>query len=304
VSMVYGVKGAVAPVLVAQEQGFFARHGLELQPTYVESGSQPTPTLLSGQVQIFYGTGEGVSAKLAGADVLYITSLTKPTAWQMFTTSDVTNFDSLRGKKIGSPGALGTSGRSSLLFLLAKHGLKPSDVTIVQTGNGTQGLAALQAHAVDATMLSASDAGTAKKLGLHALATARDEGWDFISGAGLVQRSYFTSHRNTLAQFLQAQVEGTAEYLKNPDVAKKVIGQYMKIDDPAVLTDTYNAYAGEFLRVPAVTEQSVQAALDGLVDTVPAAKTAKATDFYDNSLVSELQSSGFIDKAWAGVQAR
>lgn len=35
--------------------------------------------------------------------------------------------------------------------------------------------------------------------------------------------------RNTLARFLEAQVEGTAEYLKNPEVAKKVIGQYMKI---------------------------------------------------------------------------
>ncbi|HEX6510834.1 MAG TPA: ABC transporter substrate-binding protein [Chloroflexota bacterium] len=302
INMVHAVTAiTVMPLYLARDEGMFGKYGLNVNISYVQSGSQPTATLLSGETQIFYGTGEGVTSKLAGADVTYVTQLTKPTPWQMFSHKDVTNVEQLRGKKIGSPGGLGTSGRSALLFMLAKHGLTPNDVSIVQTGNGAQGLAALIAHGVDATMVASDVVEAQKQPDLHSLGVARDDGWQFVSGSGLVQRSYLASHRDALVRFIQAQIEGAAEYHKNPDAAKKSFAQAARLTDQSVIDGNYESYLAEFLRVPAMNDQSVQAELDSLGDTVPNAKNAKPAQFYDNSLVSELQSNGFIDKVWAGV---
>ena len=45
-------------------------------------------------------------------------------------------------------------------------------------------------------------------------------------------------------------------------------------------------------------ETGVQVVLDELARQIPKAKEAKPSDFYDNSLVRELQAEGFIDQVF------
>src|SRR5690349_2407189 len=67
------ISGAMAPLWVAQEGGYFKREGLDTELLYIGGGSLLIQSMLSGDVPLAYGPSVPViNAALRGADLVFI----------------------------------------------------------------------------------------------------------------------------------------------------------------------------------------------------------------------------------------
>ena len=75
-----------------------------------------------------------------------------------------------------------------------------------------------------------------------------------------------------------------------------MIGKYTKTTDRDDLEDSYRTFLPAWEKLPVVPTAAVQTMLN--FATHPAAKTAKAENFIDNSALLELERSGFVDRLY------
>jgi hypothetical protein len=75
-----------------------------------------------------------------------------------------------------------------------------------------------------------------------------------------------------------------------------VIGKYTKTTDQEDLRETYETFVKVWERTPYVSAAAVQNVLNFAKH--PAAKTAKPEQFIDNSILAELERSGFVNQLY------
>ena len=129
------------PMIIAQEKGYFAAQGLEVELIYFRNITEMVPLLASGDLDIAIGShsanlfnamGSGMPIKLIGGVTKY------PEGWEeyyairkeLFDSGEVTEFADLSGRKIAI-NAFGTFGEFLLMQLLAQADLSIDDVELV-----------------------------------------------------------------------------------------------------------------------------------------------------------------------------
>jgi len=109
-------------------------------------------------------------------------------------------------------------------------------------------------------------------------------------------REFMKSQRDQVRRFLQGYIEGIKIARNDAELAKQVIAKYTKTDDKQDLDDSYKTNFSAWDRAPYVSLPAVQTMLN--FANHPAGKSAKPEQFVDNSVVAELEKSGFIDRLY------
>jgi hypothetical protein len=115
-------------------------------------------------------------------------------------------------------------------------------------------------------------------------------------------KAYLTRHRDTALKAVKGIIEGIAFIAqeRNASDVKRVLGKYLKFDDPAKTEDAYKSLKGYALNIrkPYPTNEGVNSLINFLAKFNP--KVAKVTvqDVVDASLVGELDRTGFIDAVY------
>ena len=142
------------PLTVAEQLGYFKAEGLDVTIVDFAGGSKALQAVIGGSADVVSGAFEHtinmqfkgqflrafVLQGLAPQIVLGINPKTMP---------DFKTMADLKGKKIGVT-APGSSTNVMVNFVLAKAGLKPSDVSIVGVGAGNGAVAAMRSGQIDA----------------------------------------------------------------------------------------------------------------------------------------------------------
>jgi len=145
-----GVDPAFAQFYVAKEGGLFEKNGLDVTINTGPSGSAMVPFLVNNQVQAAYGSDlAGVINHQVDKNIVAVADGTYLANWESVIGRDIDSLEGLKGKKIGVT-APGSSTNVLANFVLAKAGLKPSDVSIIGVGAGSGAVAAMRAGQVDA----------------------------------------------------------------------------------------------------------------------------------------------------------
>ena len=142
------------PLTIAEQLGYFKAEGLELQIVDFAGGSQALRALVGGSADVVSGAFEhtiNMQAKgqrlraivLMGRAPQIVFGVNPKTMPNYKTVAD------LKGKKIGVT-APGSSTNVMANFVLAKAGLKPSDVSFIGVGAGSGAVAAMRAGQIDA----------------------------------------------------------------------------------------------------------------------------------------------------------
>jgi hypothetical protein len=106
---------------------------------------------------------------------------------------------------------------------------------------------------------------------------------------------YLKNNPNTVYALLKATAEGVVMSRNDPRVAKKTIAKYGKIDDPATIDGTYDAFAPYWAMSLAIRPEAIRAQFKYLDEKeFPNAKNADPKDFFDSSFVDSLAKSGFL----------
>ncbi len=289
---------SVAPY--AFEKGLFEKHGLEVNLTYINSGSKAATALVAGDVDFCQIAGAAVvNAAVAGEDVAIIGGLFNTYVYSLMVVPDIELVEDLRGEALAISRA-GSASDAAIRAALKGLGLTPDeDVAIMAVGGQGERLAAMETGSVVGTVVSVPQTVEAKEQGYRELLDMSKLGTPYQHTAIATTHSYIEANRETTLNFMKAIAEAIALMKQDRDGAIEVMGQYLLLDveeDAPSLNEAYDVLIQNYLpQVPSPTVEGVQTLLDGLVAENPAAAETDPAVAVDLSIVEELESGGFID---------
>ena len=289
------ISGAMSSLWVAQEGGYFKREGLDTELLYIGGGSLLIQSMLSGEVPFAYGPSVPViNASLRGADLVLIGNTGNALVFSIMSRPEIKQPAQLKGKKVGVT-RLGGSTDWALDAAAKQWSLERGrDLVVIQTGGMPEGLAALVSGALDAVVLSPPSNFRAMKAGMHELADVGQLGIVFPNTPLSTTRSFIRSNRDTALRFLRGFSHGLNRLRTDKEFSMKVLSKYTKVTDPETLAQLHQTYGVRYSgdRIPYVRAEGV----DEILKRTPGkeARDAKAVEFIDNSLLKELEQSGWF----------
>jgi len=291
-----GLSGNVLTPWAAYLGGYFAEHGLAVDGL-VDVGSSTTAvqSLLAHDLDVInIAPNAAIEASLKGDTTLVAIANPPPgTGFWLYAQPDIGSVDDLRGKLVAA-NQPGSSSYFAVEYALREQGLEVGrDYDILSVGNSSAQLAALQQGQVQASVFSAPTTALARRGGFVELLDLNAVPYN--ANGPVVRREALDdpAGHDALVRYLAASVDAIARLRQDPEFGYQVLGAYLKVSDRGILDEVYQAYLPK--RVPLVVPEGIALVLAGIASRDPAAHDAAPHRFYDNSIVEELQRSGYID---------
>jgi NitT/TauT family transport system substrate-binding protein len=292
------VTGAQSGVYIAQEEGIFKKHGLDVELIHIPSSSRGIQAILAGEIGMSYMDGlNAVQANLKGANLALIAGATNRLVFSLMSKPEIKKVADLRGKKIGIT-RIGSSTHTASLYALNQAGLKPSDYQILPLVEVPNILTALMAGQIDAGIVSPPTNSRARKAGFNELVNLPKEGPEYVSVAIGTSRAFIKSNEETARRVVRAYAEAVHLFKTNKAVAVRVLQKYTRVNDADILEDAYNQFQEYLVNAPYVSRKGMEAVISELAEREPAAKQAKPEDFTDMRFVAELEKAGVFKNYW------
>jgi ABC-type nitrate/sulfonate/bicarbonate transport system substrate-binding protein len=202
------------PIWVAQEKGFFARHGVAPIITPTPSSAFQLQNLIEGKFDIAmtaidnliaYREGQG-EAKVDGPDLIAFMGGDNGFL-NLVATPEVSGFADLRGKTL-SVDALTTGYAFVLLEMMERAGLRMGrDYNVVRAGGVLQRFQALLKREHDATLLLSPFEVEAQARGFTVVASATKVLGAYQGLVGGARRSWAEANRDTVVGYIRAYAE-------------------------------------------------------------------------------------------------
>jgi len=143
-----GVDPVFSAYYVAQQEGLFKKHGLDVRINTGPSGSAMVAFLVNGQIESAFGSEiAGVANHNLDPNVVVVAQATRLVRWIAVVGRNIETLDQLKGKKVGV--ARGSGGEVFWLAMIDKLKLNPADYTIVNV-EAPEMVAALERGNIDA----------------------------------------------------------------------------------------------------------------------------------------------------------
>jgi NitT/TauT family transport system substrate-binding protein len=288
--------GEFSQAYIAQKKGFFEKYGLNVELIYFQGGAQVIQAMLGGDLPMTVTAGpEGVVAKLQGGDIALLATNNPTMHFTLLVSPEIKKAEDLRGKKIGIS-RFGSATDFSLRYILKSLGISERELNIVQIGDNPSRLAALKSRAIEASVFTTPNSVRARKAGFIPMVDAYKLGLKFHGSGIAANGAFLREHRPVVEQFFKGFLEGVAFAKTHKAESLALIKDFLKLKDQDEVEDTYKIIIEEIQpRKPYPLKEGVETVLRNIEATIPKAKTVKAEDLIDDSVVRKLDQSGFID---------
>ncbi len=267
---------------------------------YVLTGARTIQALVAGSVQFAQGVSSRTvpSAVLGGADAILIANFVDKLLFTMHSAPEINSMQDLKGKVVGVSGIGGSTDFATRLALRDAGLVPDKDVAIRGVGGVAETVVAMKAKVVQAGTLSPPSSFVAQKAGFKILFDMSSLGVDYVSSGLGVKKASIVSNREQSKQFLMAMIEGAKILKTDEEFSLRVLAKHTRISDREVLKQSYNYMRPYFLKVPYPSFRSIKDTLDILAKDIPKAKDADPADFIDNSVLKEIEASGYIESVY------
>jgi ABC-type nitrate/sulfonate/bicarbonate transport system substrate-binding protein len=288
-NVTYGaLVGSFLPLWMAKELGGFEKYGVSVEMQFVETNNA-VAAMIAKQIDVMEVSAAPVitADTNGGTDLVMIASALNHPILALYAAPSITNAEQLKGKIMGSdkPGTPVDYAANVALSLLK---LKPTDVQIRPFGPN-QILPAMLTGQLPAGMLAPPETYEAEAKGFHVLQDIYSQPYQNVALVAL--KSRLDELSAGIKPLLAAYRDGIAAITAQPDLTKKVQGQYAKVTDPDILQKNQEFYTktAPFQKDMQPTMEGIQAMIDFLGDRVtPKAKGRKAAEFVDTRFLSDL----------------
>ncbi len=290
------------PLTIAEQLGYFKAEGLDVTIVDFAGGSRALQAVVGGSADVVSGAfehtvnmqfkGQRMRAfVLQGAAPQIVLGINPKTMAGFKTIAD------LKGKKVGVT-APGSSTNVMLNFVLAKAGLKPSDVSVIGVGAGNGAVAAMRAGQIDAmsnldpviTLLQRS--GDLKIISDTRVVAESEKvfGGPMPAACMYAMQTFINSNPNTTQALANAIVRADKWIQKAgaADIIKTVPESFL-MGDRAVYIDAFLAAKGALSADGMIPEKGAQTAFRALasVDDQLAAAKLDLNAVYTNDFVKK-----------------
>jgi NitT/TauT family transport system substrate-binding protein len=294
------------PYIVAKEEGIFAKHGLDAD-LYITAGAAQTVRASGVNVPAQYvrpdegeadiSTGGGSPTIVARTtnvrerDRVILATTDHIVRWHVFAKPEITRLEQLKGKRLGVSGYGSCSGFIGRL-IAQKMGWNPEqDLSILY---GSLGVKWLQDGVVDAVVLDETPFAYARQIGLKPLVDLREWNAPIPCSGVSATRTWLQqgNNRDKAKRFLMSLVESIALMKKDQAVVNRAIAKWYGITDPQRQQLMWEG-AKEMPAKPYPAVDGIKKVME--LYNYHEMRLHKAEDFYDDTIMREIDKSGFID---------
>jgi ABC-type nitrate/sulfonate/bicarbonate transport system substrate-binding protein len=283
--------GQFAPLWVTKEAKLFEKYGNQVQLIFIQGATSAAAALTSGDAQVGMFSPQ-VVISTPGLDLVMFGRLGNTMDNRIFARKGIKTLKEVKRIAISR---FGSNADFAARYLLQREGLRPDvDVALLQVGNQSNRIAAVETNNADAAMLTPPMTLYARKLGMTLLVDASKLGIPYSSLFFVSRRPYLMKTRAELVNFTKAMIEGIHVYKSNKEFSMKVLAKYMKIQDREVLEENFREY--DFPVRPYPSKEYFELPIQEVGKKDAKVLKENPERFVDMSLVKELEASGFIDK--------
>ncbi|HLG72281.1 MAG TPA: ABC transporter substrate-binding protein [Chloroflexota bacterium] len=250
------------------------------------SSAAGAQAVVSGSSDMYQGGGTAIAAHLEGADIIYAAAAVDRSTLQLVGQKGITTVEQLKGKQVATLQP-GTFGDIAMRRTAKQHNLAiDTDIKLVYNPTSAGAVAAFQANQVAAVMVPSSWILTSGLSDYPVIVDYFKDGVKIIGPGMAVQRSFFKNDPNSLKAYMEGYLDGVKRAFDDPAFAKQVDGKYNRISDQKTLDTDYDDNSRTWNKDMTVDPDSIQITLDSSAN--PKAKDANVKDFYDNSLIQQV----------------
>jgi ABC-type nitrate/sulfonate/bicarbonate transport system substrate-binding protein len=283
--------GQFAPLWVTKEAKLFEKYGNQVQLIFIQGATSAAAALSSGDAQVGMFSPQVVISTPA-LELVMFGRLGNNMDNRIFVRKGI---KSIKEVKTIAISRFGSNADFAARFLLQREGLRPdTDVALLQVGNQSNRIIAVQTNNADAAMLTPPMTLQARKLGLTLLIDASKLNIPYSSLFFVARKNYLAKMRPDLINFTKAMIEGVHLYKADKEFSLKVLAKYMKLQDREVLEENFREY--DFPLKPYPSKEYFELPIQEVGKKDPKVLKENPDRYADMTLVKEIDASGFIDK--------
>jgi NitT/TauT family transport system substrate-binding protein len=213
-----GLVGAVSathwPIYVGLKRGYYAAQDIKLATVFTLSSNALVQQLAAGSLDAALSTGivDPIYAIDKGAPIAVLRLEMVSPPYALLAKPTIASIKELKGKTIMVDGPKGIT-RLYVERMLEKNGIKPGEVETLFAGATAARFSALQAGAIDATILLPPFNFFAESTGFRTLGLSVDYTPELPFTGAAVNRSWAMTHRATLDRLIAAHNQSMAWFL-------------------------------------------------------------------------------------------
>ena len=288
------VNASQSPLWVAQDRGFFAKYGIDVDLVFISSGSLNVQALVGNTVQFAAGGPAALEARLRGPKLVTIANPLTFLASSLVTHPDIKSIGDLKGK-IGAVSRFASSSHQGLRYLFRKNGMSDNDLKLLQLGGDSGRLTGLTTGKVQYTFLGAAASEQARSQGMRILATAQQLAIPFPWTSVVVNEPWLEDNRELAYRYVKAVTEAVRFMKRNRPESERIIAKYMKLNDARLVAIEYEFNVALFPDLPYPTVDGMRLILDNIVAENPEYARRDPKEFVDLSIVERLKQEKFLE---------
>ena len=285
---------------IGVEQGFFRKHGVNVELITIRTGGQTVAALASGDVQIaFTIPGSVLNAFVGGIDVAFFGGIVNRADGDFVVAPTIRRAEDLRGKRLGVQSIGG--GVWSLSMLALEHlKLEPTrdKVTVLVLGDQSVLTQAMAAGRIDAAYLGYTFSALLKQKGFPVLLDIGKAPIPYQGLALAARRSYLKQNPQIVDAILRGALESVA-FIQNPanrEVSVKSLAKNLRLPNTKEAETGYDVLQWLYSLDIRPNLKGIQNMQRLLAVTNPKVAGVKVEDVVYDSAVDAVQKSVFYQE--------
>jgi NitT/TauT family transport system substrate-binding protein len=291
------------PLLIAQEQGLFAKQGIDARVVLIKGAPILVASLLSGDLEVGYTGGTSVlGAAAQGPYLKILASISSKLTHTMLANPSIKSAEQLRGKRFGIQSMGGTTWMHTILGL--EHvglDVKRDNISILIIGDSVLIGQSLEVGRIDAAVLDGALARRLINKGFSVIVDLTPFNIPIVNQAVVVAPDFVQKRTELAERILMVLVDSLAFTLApiNKNIVVRTIMRRLQIDDPKVGEEGYQDLLTSIERKPFPSLEGLRNIRRLMATQNPKAANVTVEELIDTRLIRKLDENGYMDRVAA-----
>jgi NitT/TauT family transport system substrate-binding protein len=293
-----GTSGENPAVLwVGVEQGFFRKHGLNVEVIYMRVGSLAASALVSGDVHAVLTSSNAVLNLAAGGlDVVIIGALFQRPEGDFMARPEFKRPEDLKGKLVAIQ-SIGGGGWANNMLALDYLGLDPDrdNIHFIVLGDQPSRIQALESGRAQASWMGSTFSAPLKKKGYSLLVDLSRAPIPYVGTSLVVRKNAAHQEAKTYDALLKGTIDALRFFQKpeNKAAVMKTMARNLRLNRVEEAETGYHAMVAAYSSELRPKPEGLQKIYTLLSRTNPKLSTLKPESILDPTFMQRIQSSGY-----------
>jgi NitT/TauT family transport system substrate-binding protein len=293
-----GTSGENPAVLwVGVDQGFYRKHGLDVEVIFMRTGPLAMAALASADVQaVFTSSNNVLNVAVGGLDVVIVGNVVGRLEGDFMARPEIKKPEDLKGKQLAIQ-SIGGGGWANNMLAMDYLGLDPDrdNIRFIVLGDQPSRIQALETGRAQASWMGSTFSTPLKKKGYTVLLEMARAPIVYLGASLVVRKSAVRSEPRLYESLLKGTLDAMRFFMKpeNKPAVLKSIARVLRLPRSEDAENGYNAMVAAYNIDLRPKPEGVRKIYSILARTNPKLQSFKPETIVDDSLIQKLQASGY-----------